>query len=96
MGYYDQRGLLITSLRKSIPHYLSRGFIFDVIGCIPIYHIYNALMTTTINENDGMLITTISKFAHLYLLTGYFNYLADMPNTNFSFLMVSFMEFTVL
>ncbi|CAH0715726.1 unnamed protein product, partial [Brenthis ino] len=88
MGFYDQRGLLITSMRKTIPHYLSRGFIFDVFGCMPFYQTVSLFVTTTIEENDGMLIDTMSKFAHLYLLTGYFDYVADMPNINFCLLMI--------
>lgn len=71
-------------------HYISRGFIFDLIGCLPCYKIFNLFTTKTINENDGMLINTLSKFAHLYLLMGYFNYVADMPNVNYAYVMVSY------
>ncbi|XP_045447816.1 uncharacterized protein LOC123656152, partial [Melitaea cinxia] len=88
VGYYNDRGLLITSLPKTMKHYMSRGFIFDLIGCLPCYKIFNLFTTNTINENDGMLINTLSKFAHLYLLMGYFNYVADVPNVNFAYVMI--------
>ncbi|XP_046965855.1 uncharacterized protein LOC124534190 [Vanessa cardui] len=88
VGYYDERGLLITSLRKTIIHYVCRGFVFDLIGCLPCYQIINLFTTKTINESNGMLLDTISKFAHLYILMGYFNYIADRPNISFAFLMI--------
>ncbi|XP_050351167.1 uncharacterized protein LOC126773950 [Nymphalis io] len=88
MGYYDERGLLITSLQKTIIHYVSRGFVFDLIGCLPCYQIINLFTTKTINESNGMLLDTISKFAHMYIIMGYFNYLADRPNISFAVLMI--------
>ncbi|CAH2096427.1 unnamed protein product [Euphydryas editha] len=88
VGYYNDRGLLITSLPKVMKHYMSRGFIFDLIGCLPCHLIFNLFTTKTIGENDGMLVNTLSKFAHLYLLMGYFNYAADMPNVNFAYAMI--------
>ncbi|CAH2230056.1 jg20265 [Pararge aegeria aegeria] len=88
LGYYDDRGLLVTSLRQSTKRYISRGFFCDVVGCLPWPDIINLFLTTPITENKEMLINTFSKFAHLYILMGYFNYLADMPNVNFAFLMI--------
>ncbi|XP_045772841.1 uncharacterized protein LOC123872557 [Maniola jurtina] len=88
LGYYDERGLLITSFGKTTKHYMSRGFLCDLIGCLPWPEIINLFLAKPISENEAMLINTFSKFAHLYILMGYFNYLADCPNVNFVLLMI--------
>lgn len=36
-----------------------------------------------------MLINTFCKFAHLYILTGYLNYLSDRPAINAAYVTVS-------
>lgn len=88
LSFYDERGLKISSLGRSSKHYVSRGFLCDVIGCMPWPDIINLFLTKPITKNEEMLINTFTKYAHLYLLIGYFNYLADMPNVNFPVLMV--------
>lgn len=72
----------------SIKNYVTRGFAFDVIGCMPIVEVINLISTENIKENDAMLINTLGKYAHLYLVFGYFNYKADIPTINFTYVMV--------
>nr|XP_032517842.1 LOW QUALITY PROTEIN: uncharacterized protein LOC116770465 [Danaus plexippus plexippus] len=88
LAYYDTNGLLITSLPMSIKNYVTRGFAFDVIGCMPIVEVINLISTENIKENDAMLINTLGKYAHLYLVFGYFNYKADIPTINFTYVMI--------
>ncbi|XP_069359581.1 uncharacterized protein [Maniola hyperantus] len=88
LGYYNECGLLITSLRLTTKRYISRGFLCDLIGCLPWPETINLFLAKPISENEAMLINTFSKFAHLYILMGYFNYLADRPNVNFVLLMI--------
>ncbi|XP_052741512.1 uncharacterized protein LOC112050590 [Bicyclus anynana] len=88
LGYYDARGLLITNVHQRTRRYISRGFVCDLVGCLPWPDMINQFITEPITGNQALLINTFSKFAHLYLFIGYFNYMADMPNVNFAFLMI--------
>ncbi|CAK1580027.1 unnamed protein product [Parnassius mnemosyne] len=86
--YYDKRGLLITDIRACIKHYLVRGFLMDVIGVTPFYELFMVYLNKDIDENDALLINTLSRFAHLYLVVGYFDYLADTPTVDIALIMV--------
>ncbi|XP_072948799.1 uncharacterized protein [Epargyreus clarus] len=88
LGYYDKRGLLITDKMKCLLHYLSHGFILDIIGVLPVCDLTRMVMTKEIDENSSLFINTLSKFAHLYLLTGYFDYIADTPVVNMAYVMI--------
>ncbi|CAK1580039.1 unnamed protein product [Parnassius mnemosyne] len=88
MPYYDKRGLLITDIRACIKHYLARGFLMDVIGVTPFYELFMVYLNKEIDDNDALLINTLSIFAHLYLVVGYFDYLADTPTVNKALIMI--------
>ncbi|XP_045498248.1 uncharacterized protein LOC123696222 [Colias croceus] len=88
LAYYDGRGLLITDLSKRLKHYISRGFILDVIGCVPLHPLINVILSRQIDGNEEALINTTSKFALMYLILGYFNYLADLPHRNNALYMI--------
>ncbi|CAG4940809.1 unnamed protein product [Parnassius apollo] len=90
MPYYDKRGLLIKDKRACIKHYLVRGFLMDVIGVAPFYELFMLYLSKDIEDNDALLINTLRKFAHLYLVMGYFDYLADTPTLNMAYLMRGF------
>ncbi|VVC87362.1 unnamed protein product [Leptidea sinapis] len=88
LAFYIEKGILITHIGKCWKHYLSRGFILDVLGCAPMYLILNIILPSNIDENNEVLLNTIMKFAHLYMLLGYFNYIADSPTKNIAFYMI--------
>ncbi|CAG4956404.1 unnamed protein product [Colias eurytheme] len=88
LAYYDGRGLLITDLSKRLKHYISRGFILDVIGCVPLHPLINIILSRQIDGNEEALINTTAKFALMYLILGYFNYLADLPHRNNALYMI--------
>ncbi|XP_038210062.1 uncharacterized protein LOC119830942 [Zerene cesonia] len=88
LAYYDERGLLITDLSKRLNHYVSRGFILDVIGCVPLHPLIYVILSRQIDDDEASLINTAAKFALLYLILGYFNYLADLPHRNNALYMI--------
>ncbi|VVC87363.1 unnamed protein product [Leptidea sinapis] len=53
-----------------------------------MYLILNIILPSNIDENNEVLLNTIMKFAHLYMLLGYFNYIADSPTKNIAFYMI--------
>ncbi|XP_060803400.1 uncharacterized protein LOC106129229 [Amyelois transitella] len=81
LAYYDERGILITSRQKTMAHYLTRGFCMDVIGCVPWDHVLQMLLSRELDEGSLNLINTTARFAHLYILTGFLDYLADRPSS---------------
>ncbi|XP_068633507.1 uncharacterized protein [Battus philenor] len=88
MPYYDQRGLLVTDLRSCMSHYLTRTFIMDAIGALPVYEVYSVVMSKAIEDDDALLVNTLSRFAHIYIVIGYFDYLADNPSANIAYIMI--------
>ncbi|XP_045487137.1 uncharacterized protein LOC110995240 [Pieris rapae] len=88
LAFYNEKGLLITDLKERCKHYLSRGFLVDVVGCVPV----KTILSTNTGQNEAVLINTVSKFAHFYIIMGYFNYLADLPNRNMTFYMILKMQ----
>ncbi|XP_030020261.2 uncharacterized protein LOC115440191 [Manduca sexta] len=88
LAYYDERGLLIYDKRKCMIHYLLRGFLLDVIGAFPLFEVLRILLSAPIDDDDAMLVNTFCKFAHLYILYGYFNYIADVPTINVTYIMI--------
>nr|XP_037868548.1 uncharacterized protein LOC101743360 isoform X2 [Bombyx mori] len=88
LPYYDEKGILIYDKLKCVKHYLSRGFLLDIIGVLPWFQIAGSLLENETDENDAMLINTMCRFAHLYILFGYFDYLGDKPNINSAFITI--------
>ncbi|XP_013144136.1 PREDICTED: uncharacterized protein LOC106107699 isoform X2 [Papilio polytes] len=88
MPYYDHRGLLITDFRCCLRHYLTGTFLMDAIGLLPIYEIYIVVMSKVVEDDDALIINTFSRFAHLYIVIGYFDYLADTPTANIAYIMM--------
>ncbi|XP_053609987.1 uncharacterized protein LOC128674978 isoform X1 [Plodia interpunctella] len=81
LAYYDDKGILVTARQKTITNYVTRGFTMDLIGLIPWDSVLKLLLSKSIPDGYLKLINTTTQFAHLYLLTGYFDYLADRPST---------------
>ncbi|CAK1556427.1 unnamed protein product [Leptosia nina] len=92
LAYYNSKGLLITDLSERLKHYMRRGFICDVIGSVPINPIVSVVLSRRVEQDEEALIYTASKFAHFYLIMGYFDYLSDMPNRNIAFYMIIKMQ----
>ncbi|XP_052757633.1 uncharacterized protein LOC113519257 [Galleria mellonella] len=88
LAYYDENGILIYSKRRCVWNYLSRGFLMDVIGTLPVFELCRLVLRQKISIDQIMLINTVCKFAHLYILTGYFNYIADVPSINSGYLLI--------
>ncbi|XP_053610026.1 uncharacterized protein LOC128675003 isoform X2 [Plodia interpunctella] len=79
LAYYDDKGILVTARQKTITNYVTRGFTMDIIGLIPWDSVLKLLLSRNIPDGYLKLINTTTQFAHLYILTGYFDYLADQP-----------------
>lgn len=88
-------GILISDKRKCLYHYLTRSFILDITGALPWIEAIKPFISKHINDNNKMLINTASKFAHLYILFGYFNYIADQPTNNITYIMVCIFIFII-
>ncbi|XP_026726642.1 uncharacterized protein LOC113493057 isoform X3 [Trichoplusia ni] len=86
--YYDHRGILITSKRKCFFNYISKGFILDIIGVVPVYQIIQLFMTQTISIDNCLLMNTICRFAHIYILFACFEYVGDLPTVNIAYIMI--------
>uniref|UniRef100_A0A2A4JX54 Cyclic nucleotide-binding domain-containing protein n=1 Tax=Heliothis virescens TaxID=7102 RepID=A0A2A4JX54_HELVI len=79
LPYYDKRGLCITDKKKCIANYLGKGFVLDIAGAVPWFSVLKALIYKEITDDTTFLINTVCKFAHLYILFAYFDYITDIP-----------------
>lgn len=68
---------------------MSKALILDLIGALPWFQVLKALLTTEIDENTTFLINTVCKFAHIYILFAYFEYISDTPTVKVTYIMVS-------
>ncbi|KOB64583.1 hypothetical protein OBRU01_23987 [Operophtera brumata] len=80
LSYYDDRGLIVTDKMWCVFHYLTRGFCLDVIGALPWFEVLRGVPSEHIDDDTTMLMNTVCKFAHLYIILGYFDYIGDAPN----------------
>lgn len=90
LPYYNKHGLVISAKRKCILHYISRGFLLDIIGSFPVNSLLANLVLHDPSPNFVFLCQTLCKFAHLYLILGFFQYEADQPSVNAAYLTVSY------
>lgn len=88
IAYHDNRGILITDRKKCLLNYLSKAFILDLIGALPWFEVLRGLLTQEINDDATFLINTVCKFAHIYILFAYFQYISDTPMVKLTYIMV--------
>ncbi|KAL0883348.1 hypothetical protein ABMA27_016755 [Loxostege sticticalis] len=79
VSYFNEKGILIYETRMCIAHYLTRGFLLDIVGAVPWFEFFRVILTKTIDDNQAMLINTTCKFAHIYIVMAFFNHVADQP-----------------
>uniref|UniRef100_A0A2H1VVY2 SFRICE_007402 n=1 Tax=Spodoptera frugiperda TaxID=7108 RepID=A0A2H1VVY2_SPOFR len=82
LAYHDDRGIIITNTKKCFVNYITKAFILDLIGVIPVYEVLKALLSAEIDDDTSFLINTVCKFAHIYILFAYFQYISDLPTVN--------------
>ncbi|KAJ0176781.1 hypothetical protein K1T71_007960 [Dendrolimus kikuchii] len=90
LAYHDHRGLLITDKRMCLMHYLTRGFVIDIMGCVPWFEFFINRVDTYVEDDHVLMVSTVCKFGHVYILFGYFNYIADAPTVNIALIKVSY------
>ncbi|CAB3236660.1 unnamed protein product [Arctia plantaginis] len=94
--YHDSRGLLIRGKGKCLLNYLTKGFLLDIIGVLPWFEVFRTLMTKDINWNDALLINTCCKFAHIYILFAYFDYISDLPTVHVGYRIIKWQVVNIL
>ncbi|XP_063898424.1 uncharacterized protein LOC110381481 isoform X1 [Helicoverpa armigera] len=88
LPYYDSRGLYITDKKMCLTNYLTKGFLLDITGAVPWFSVLKALIYQEISDDASFLINTVCKFAHLYILFAYFDYITDIPTVNLTYIMI--------
>ncbi|KAF9415416.1 hypothetical protein HW555_006943 [Spodoptera exigua] len=82
LAYHDDRGIMITDTKKCLLNYVTKAFILDLIGVVPVYEVLKAVLAADIDDDTSFLINTVCKFAHIYILFAYFQYISDLPTVN--------------
>nr|XP_049707437.1 uncharacterized protein LOC110381372 isoform X2 [Helicoverpa armigera] len=86
MPYYDNRGILITDRQKCFLNYASKAFVLDVIGAVPWFDVIKSILESEIDDDTSFLMNTLCKFAHIYIIFAYFQYISDIPTVNGTFI----------
>lgn len=84
---------MISAKKQCFLNYISKGFLLDLIGALPVYQIAQLFLTQNISVDNCLLMNTICRFAHIYILFAYFEYISDLPTVNIAYLMVSISSF---
>ncbi|XP_022838087.1 uncharacterized protein LOC111365121 [Spodoptera litura] len=88
LPYYNRRGLYVTDKSLCLRNYLTKGFLLDIIGAFPWHSVLRALISHEIDDDSTFLINTVCKFAHIYIIFAYFDYITDVPTVNFTYIMI--------
>uniref|UniRef100_A0A2H1WZX0 SFRICE_009550 n=1 Tax=Spodoptera frugiperda TaxID=7108 RepID=A0A2H1WZX0_SPOFR len=88
LPYYNSRGIYVTDKSLCLRNYLAKGFLLDIIGVVPWFSVLRALISHEISDDSTFLINTVCKFAHIYIIFAYFDYITDVPTVNLTYIMV--------